>query len=123
VAQVVSPKDLVRGVFAALDAQDPAAVAAYMTDDVRMRLGNADLVEGKAAFREATAAFVASITAIRHEITSMWSVDDVVIAEMDVHYERLDGRKVTLPVCNVFRVRGGLVSDYRVYLDIGPVYA
>jgi hypothetical protein len=26
-------------------------------------------------------------------------------------------------VCNVFRVRGGLVSDYRVYLDIGRVYA
>jgi len=123
VAQVVSPKDLVRGVFAALDAQDPAAVTARVTGDVRMRLGNADLVEGKAKFREATAAFVASITAIRHEITSMWSVDDVVIAEMDVHYERLDGRKVTLPVCNVFRVRGGLVSDYRVYLDIGPVYA
>jgi ketosteroid isomerase-like protein len=123
VTQVVSPKDLVRGVFAALDAQDPAAVTARMTDDVRMRLGNADLVEGKAKFREATAAFVASITAIRHEITSMWSVDDVVIAEMDVHYERLDGRKVTLPVCNVFRVRDGLVSDYRVYLDIAPVYA
>jgi ketosteroid isomerase-like protein len=123
VAQVVSPGDLVRGVFAAFDAQDPAAVTARMTDDVRMRLGNADLVEGKARFREATAAFVASIAAIRHEITSMWSVDDVVIAEMDVHYERLDGRKVTLPVCNVFRVRGGLVSDYRVYLDIGPVYA
>ena len=122
-AQVVSPKDLVRGVFAALDAQDPAAVTARMTDDVRMRLGNADLVEGKAKSRESTAAFVASITAIRHEITSMWSVDDVVIAEMDVHYERLDGRKVTLPVCNVFRVRDGLVSDYRVYLDIGPVYA
>lgn len=122
-AQVVSPKDLVRGVFAALDAKDSAAVTARMTDDVRMRLGNADLVEGKAKLREATAAFVASINAIRHEITSMWSVDDVVIAEMDVHYERLDGRKVTLPVCNVFRVRDGLVSDYRVYLDIGPVYA
>ena len=122
-AQVVSPKDLVRGVFAALDAEDSAAVPARMPDDVRMRLGNADPVEGKAKFREATAAFVASITAIRHEITSMWSADDVVIAEMDVHYERLDGRKVTLPVCNVFRVRDDLVSDYRVYLDIGPVYA
>jgi ketosteroid isomerase-like protein len=123
VAHVVSPEDLVRGVFAALDAKDPAAVSARMTHDVRMRLGNADLVEGKAKFREATAAFVASITAIRHEITSIWNVDDVVIAELDVHYQRLDGRRVTLPCCNVFRVRDGLVSDYRVYLDIGPVYA
>jgi ketosteroid isomerase-like protein len=110
-------------VFAALDAKDSAAVTARMTADVRMRLGNADLVEGKAKFREATAAFVASINAIRHVITSMWSVDDVVIAEMDVPYERLDARKVTLAVCNVFRGRDGLVSDYRVYLDIGPVYA
>jgi ketosteroid isomerase-like protein len=50
----------------------------------------------------------------------MWSVDDVVITEMAVDYERLDGRKVTLPCCNVFRVRDGLISDYRVYLDIGP---
>ena len=122
-AQVVSPNELVRGVFAALDAKDPAAITARMTDDVQMRLGNADVVEGKAKFREATDAFVASIAAIRHEITSMWSVDDVVIAEMAVHYERLDGRKVTLPCCNVFRVRDGLVFDYRVYLDIGPVYA
>ena len=122
-AQGVSPRDLVRGVFAALDAKDAAAVTTQMTDDVRMRLGNADTVEGKAEFLEATATFVASISTIRHEITCMWTFDDVVIAEMDVHYERLDGRRVTLPCCNVFRVREGLVSDYRVYLDIGPVDA
>jgi ketosteroid isomerase-like protein len=122
-AQVVSPTDLVRGVFAALDGKHPAAVTARITDDVRMRLGNADAVDGKAEFVEATTAFVASISAIRHEITSIWSFDDVVIAELDVDYERLDGRKVTLPRCNVVRVRNGLASDYRVYLDIGPVYA
>ena len=122
-AEVVSPADRVRGVFAALDAKDPIGLTAQMTDDVRMRLGNADIVEGKARFLEAAEAFVASIEAIRHEIASIWTVDDVVITEMDVHYERLDGSKVTLPCCNVFRVRAGLVSDYRAYLDIGPVYA
>jgi hypothetical protein len=94
VAQVVSPASLVRGVFAALDAKDPAAVSARMTT-----------------------------TSGCGSVTSMWSFDDVVIAEMNVRYERLDGRKVTLPCCNVFRVRDGLVSDYRVYVDLGPVYA
>jgi hypothetical protein len=59
-AGVVSPTDLLRGVLAALDAKDPAAVSAQMTDDVQMRLGNPGLVEGKAKFLEATQAFVAS---------------------------------------------------------------
>jgi ketosteroid isomerase-like protein len=121
--QVVSPSDLVRDVFAALDARDPAAVAAHMTEDVRMRLGNQDVVEGKTAFLESAQGFVDAIAAIKHDIGSVWSVDDVVIAEMDVHYERLDGGKLTLPCCNVFRVRDGLVSDYRVYIDLTPVFA
>jgi ketosteroid isomerase-like protein len=88
-----------------------------------LRLGNQDVVEGKAAFLATSQAFASSINQIRHEIHSLWNVDDVVIAEMDVHYERLDGGKLTLPCCNVFRVRDGLVSDYRVYMDIGPVFA
>jgi hypothetical protein len=36
-----------RAIFAAFDAQDVTALAAFMTDDVRSRLGNADVVEGK----------------------------------------------------------------------------
>jgi ketosteroid isomerase-like protein len=116
----MSPSDLVRDVFAALDAKDPDALAAHMSEDVRLRLGNQDVVEGKAATSQA---FASSISRIRHEIHSLWNVDGVVIAEMDVHYERLDGGKLTLPCCNVFRMRDGLVSDYRVYMDIGPVFA
>ena len=48
---------------------------------------------------------------------------DALIAEFDVHYTRLDGREVTLPCCNVFRLRDGLVSEYRSYIDANPVYA
>jgi ketosteroid isomerase-like protein len=45
-----------------------------------------------------------------------------VIAELRVHYTRLDGTEMTLPCCNVFRLRNGAVADYRVYMDITPVY-
>src|SRR6266576_1889033 len=110
--QVVSSSDLVRDVFAALDAKDPDALAAHVSEDVRLRLGNQDVVEGKAAFLATSQAFASSVNGTRHEIHSLWNVDDVVITEMDVHYERLDGGKLTLPCCNVFRVRDGLVSDY-----------
>ena len=39
------------------------------------------------------------------------------------HYTRVDGRKVTVPCCNVFQVGDGLVWAYRSYLDMTPVYA
>jgi hypothetical protein len=46
-----------RAIFAAFDAQDVTALAAFMTDDVRSRLGNADVVEGKSAFIDAVNTF------------------------------------------------------------------
>jgi ketosteroid isomerase-like protein len=46
-----------------------------------------------------------------------------VIAVMTVHYERLDGQKLSLPCCNLFGTRDGRVHDYRVYMDINPVFA
>jgi ketosteroid isomerase-like protein len=113
----------VRKVFAALDAFDVPALAALVSDDVRTRLGNSEAVDGKEAFVQTAEGFVASIAAIRHEIHSLWAVDDAVIAEMDVHYRRLDGKELTLPCCNTFRVRDNLIADYRVYMDISPVYA
>jgi len=40
-----------------------------------------------------------------------------------VHYTRHDSRVVTLPCCNVFRLRDGLIAEYRSYIDATPVYA
>jgi ketosteroid isomerase-like protein len=94
-----------------------------VTNDVDLRLGNADPVQGKLAFTEAVHAFVASVADFRHEVLNVWSEGDAVIAEFDVHYTRLDGGMVTLPCCNVFRLRDGLVAEYRSYIDATPVYA
>jgi ketosteroid isomerase-like protein len=119
----VSPSDYARDLFAALDAKNVPALAALMTDDVHLRLGNAEPVEGKPAFIAASEAFNASVTAVRHHVLDVWSAGDALIVQLDVHYTRLDGQELTLPCCNVFRLRDGLVSDYRVYMDINPVYA
>jgi ketosteroid isomerase-like protein len=113
----------IRRVFASFDARDVPAFAAFMADDVRLRLGNADETRGKAAFVDAVNAFLGSIAQVRHEILNVVAVEDAVIAEFDVHYTRLDGGTVTLPCCNVFRTRDGLISEYRSYIDATPVYA
>jgi ketosteroid isomerase-like protein len=113
----------IRRIFGAFDAKEVSTLAAFMTDDVRLRLGNAEVAEGRPAFVAAVEAFLGSVAAVRHEVLNVWRDGDAVIAEFDVHYTRLDGGEVTLPCCNVFRLRDGLVAEYRSYIDATPVYA
>jgi ketosteroid isomerase-like protein len=119
----MTPRDHIRTIFATFDAKDVLELAAFMTDDVGLRLGNAEPVQGKSAFVEAVNAFLASVAGFRHEVLNVRSDGDALIAEFDVHYTRLDGGKVTVPCCNVFRLRGGLVAEYRSYIDATPVYS
>jgi ketosteroid isomerase-like protein len=120
---VADPSDRAGAIFGAFDAKDVSALVARMSDDVRLRLGNAEPVEGKSAFVEAVNAFLGSVAGFRHEVLEIWSDRDAVIVELDVHYTRLDGGEVTVPCCNVFRLRDGLVCDYRSYIDATPVYS
>ena len=119
----MNPTDHVNQMFATFDAKEVSTLASFTTDDVRLRLGNAGAVRGKPAFIEAVVAFLASVAAFRHQVINVWSDGDVVVAEFDVHYTRLDGREVTVPCCNVFRLRDGLVAEYRSCLDATPVYS
>jgi ketosteroid isomerase-like protein len=112
-----------RRVFGTFDAQDVATLATFMTDDVQLRLGNAPTINGKAGLVDAVNAFLTSIAGVRHEILSVYSDGDTAIVEFDVHYTRHDGNQVTLPCCNVFRLRDGLIAEYRSYMDATPVYA
>jgi ketosteroid isomerase-like protein len=114
--------DLIRRMFAAFDVKEVSTLAELVTDDVRLRLGNAPTARGKLAFVDAVNAFLASVAGFRHEILNLWCDGHTLIAELDVHYTRLDGGKVTLPCCNVFKLREGLISEYRSYVDATPVY-
>jgi ketosteroid isomerase-like protein len=115
--------DQLRRVFAAFDAKHVSTLAGFMTDDAQLRLGNAEMITGKTAFVDAVNAFLGSIAGVRHEILIVYSDGDVAIVEFDVHYTRHDGEVVTVPCCNVFRLRDGLIAEYRSYIDATPVYA
>jgi ketosteroid isomerase-like protein len=115
--------DQLRRVFATFDAKDVSMLADFMADDIKLRLGNAPATQGKAAFVDAVNAFLGSIAAVRHEILVVYVDGDAAIVEFDVHYTRHDGDVVTLPCCNVFRLRDGLIAEYRSYIDATPVYA
>jgi ketosteroid isomerase-like protein len=119
----LGPFDQARVVFAAFDAKDVATLTSLVSDDVRIRLGNAEEAEGRHAFVKAVQEFVVSVAAFDHHVLNVWADGDALIVQLEVRYTRHDGGEVTLPCCNVFQLGDGLLLDYRVYMDISPVYA
>jgi ketosteroid isomerase-like protein len=119
-----SAANTVRVLLKAVDMSDLDTIEAVAAQDVFFRFGNADPTHTRSELLAAAESFRASIAGIRHDIVDIWEIDDgTVVAIMDVHYRRFDGRELNLPCCNVFRVRDGLVRDYRIYMDINPVFA
>jgi hypothetical protein len=115
---------LVRDLFTAVDTRDPERVGGFVTDSVKFRFGSSDSLNGRDALTAAFREFSAAIAGIHHEITHLWEPEPgTVVTELRVTYRRHDGAELTLPCCNIFRLLGGLVDDYRIYMDVTPVTA
>ena len=113
---------VVRTLLTAIDAGDQETADSLIAEDVRFRFANNPMVIGKREFIAGRGALRNSIRGVHHEIVSLEEVGiDAVIVEMNVTYTLLDGSSVTVPCCDVFRLRDGLIADYRIYIDISPV--
>jgi hypothetical protein len=121
-AAPATDSDIVRTLIRAVDDANDDDIAALTAAEVHFRFGNAEPTNTRSELLAAARAFRGSIAGLRHTILDLWEVNGgTVIAIMDVHYERLDGRELNLPCCNVFRVRNGCVDKYLIYMDINPV--
>jgi ketosteroid isomerase-like protein len=120
-----APIDTARSVLDAIDKGElEAVIDMVIADDVHFHFGNFEPTSTRAGFLATVQAVGASIAGIRHEVVDVWEPEaGAVVVTSDVHYRRVDGQELTLPACSVFRVREGLVHDYRVYMDINPVLA
>jgi ketosteroid isomerase-like protein len=113
----------VAAIFADIDAFDPEKFVAHLTPDATFRFANADPVTGRAAVKEAVTGFFSSIAGLTHHILNVYEVGDIVIAQIDVEYRRLDGKSVTVPNADILVFDGDLVRDWQIYIDVTPVYA
>jgi ketosteroid isomerase-like protein len=110
--------------FDALGRGDIEHMVQFMTDDVVTTFGNFPELTEKSAFHNMFHDIAESISAVRNDIHDLWQVhqvSDVLVARMTVTYTRHDGSTISLPCCNVFRMRAKLVSHYAVYVGISPV--
>lgn len=114
-------RELIAGLYAAVDRLDAHGVGRFVTDDVRFRLGNYDELQGRQAVIDANAAFFGTISAMRHTISGIWSDGDTVICSGEVQYTRQDASALSVPFATVLTLRETLVNDYRVFVDVSPL--
>jgi ketosteroid isomerase-like protein len=113
----------VKQTFADIDSMNADKFLAHLTEDVVFRFGNADPVAGRPAVREAVTGFWTTINGLHHHLLKSYDVGDTTIAQLDVEYERLDGKSVTVPNLDVLVYDGDLVKNWQIYIDLAPVFA
>jgi len=111
-------------VFGIVDAADPEAFARLFTPDGRLTFGNGPAMVGHEAIIGGCTYFYTTITGLTHQILHEWNVGDDHVVELVVTYTRLDGGTVDVPCVSIWATDAqGLITDYRVFFDLAPVYA
>jgi ketosteroid isomerase-like protein len=109
--------------FRAVDRKDIDGFINMLTDDHQFTFGSRPPVVGKDDARAVVLHFWSLIGRLRHNIWRVTETDDLIFVEANVDYERLDGNVVTVPCCDVIRVRDRKLCEQRAYLDQSPVWA
>ena len=116
--------DVVRRVFQSVDSFDPDEFARLLAENATLVFGNAEPLVGRGAIVAGLRAFFSTIGGLRHRIVRNWQVDADIVAETEVTYRRLDGKDVSVVAVSIWHTRDdGLISDYRIFVDLAPVYA
>ena len=119
----MSREEWCRKLFESIDAKRAREFASFLTPDARFRYGSAPAVEGQAAITAAVEQFFASVASLSHRVRELWEVPGHIVCRGEVRYQRLDGRSVLIPFCDVLTMRGEKVAAYDIYLDPTPLAA
>ena len=111
------------GLFKAIDAMDSVQFGHFIAEDGEFRFGSAAAVKGRDAIIAAVDDFFGTIDGLSHSVARIWRDADSLACEGEVCYRRKDGNEVIIPFVDVFDFDGELISSYRIYIDIGPLYA
>lgn len=116
-------ESMLRDLFAAIDSKNAETFVDYLTPDALFRFGSAPVAEGRDAIKAAVGGFFESINGLQHQVKMAMRQGDTLVCEGDVTYTRHDGTTITLPFADVFEMDDGLIAGYKIYMDIGPLFA
>ncbi|MBU9212389.1 nuclear transport factor 2 family protein [Burkholderia multivorans] len=114
----------VEKMFSSIDKMDVAGFAEHLSEHVVFQFGNAPELHGREAVATGVAGFFGQIAGLRHVPTGGWELGEFSFRRFMTYYKRLDGPEVSAPCAVVLHhEESGLIDDYRIYIDLSPVFA
>jgi len=120
---IVLHEGFLDGLFKAIDTMDATQFGSFIAEDGEFRFASAPVVRGRDAIIAAVDGFFGTIDGLAHSVTRVWRDGESLACEGEVCYRRKDGNDVIIPFVDVFEFSGELISSYRIYIDISPLYA
>lgn len=112
-----SPMSIVRAFCQAFSRRDVDEILSFFTDDAVYHNMPMPAVQGKAAIKSVLDMFVKPSQSIDFNMLNTAASGDIVFTERIDKFQ-MGEKRVELPVCGVFEVRGGKIAAWRDYFDM-----
>lgn len=107
----------IRDFIAAWSRLNVEELVGYFTDDGVYHNMPMQPVKGREALKQFIGGFLSGWSKTEWEILTLVAAGDTVIAER-VDRTVANGKKIDLPCCGVFEMRGGKIAVWRDYFDL-----
>jgi ketosteroid isomerase-like protein len=118
--QVSQHEAMVHAMCAAVDSADADRFASYFAENATYRFGNYEPVAGRAGIAAATAGAVNAVWPVRHRVEQVAEIGSQLFCRFTILVSKPDGVELELPCVTVIELADGLITDYRVHMDITP---
>ena len=99
-------------------------VKTYLTDDLFYKVGSGEPKHGKEAVSDFLSMIFKTTAKLEgHDVRKIWEEPGMIAIEMDANYRLVkNNQMVKVACCDVYRMRGNQIYEWRVYADGSPLF-
>ena len=106
----------------ALDSKNLERVLEHLTDGCVLIAGNGEAVNGKENIGKVFEDFFPAVKSTAHNVTDIFESGESLVHRGTVTYTHLDDSQLTVPFCDVFKMKGDLINEYYIYIDWSELF-
>ncbi|NOU58309.1 nuclear transport factor 2 family protein [Marinifilum caeruleilacunae] len=106
----------------ALDSKNLEKVLEFISEDCVLIAGNGEAVRGKENIGKVFEGFFPAVKSTKHDVTDIFESGESLVHRGMVTYTRLDDSQLTIPFCDVFKMKDDLIREYYIYIDWSELF-